>query len=156
LRQEYFPNAALLVRALLGTVGALPWLVAVFRFDSPSVHSIFKGLCHQEPERSLFLFGSQMAVCSRCAGIYAGLLIGALTPPLGFMAKHGRKAVWAAFFAVAFDVAATHFSLYPLCHPIRLATGFLAGWAVCAFLLSCLKAERAGQQRRTGNPEGPE
>jgi uncharacterized membrane protein len=141
----HFFNAPLLTRALLATVGALPWLIAAFGLNSPAVHGIFHGLCHQRPERSLFIFGSQMAVCSRCAGIYAGLLVGALTPPIGFMARHGRIVVWTAFSVAAFDVAATYFSLYPLNHAVRLATGFFAGWAACSYLFSCLKNEGARQ-----------
>jgi uncharacterized membrane protein len=84
-----------------------------------------------------------MAVCSRCAGIYAGIAIGAMTPPLGFMERHGRKVLWAAFSIVVFDVTATYFSLYPLNHVVRIATGFFAGWAVCAFLFACLKKSEA-------------
>jgi len=38
-------------------------------------------LCHQRPERSFFLWGSQMPVCARCAGIYAGAAIAAMAWP---------------------------------------------------------------------------
>lgn len=34
--------------------------------------------CHQMPSRSLFLFGYEMAVCSRCFAIYAAFLAGGL------------------------------------------------------------------------------
>lgn len=34
-------------------------------------HAAFSGLCHQLSERSFTFNGSQMAVCSRCFGIYA-------------------------------------------------------------------------------------
>ena len=34
--------------------------------------------CHQLPERSLFIFGYQMAVCARCFAIYASFLAGCI------------------------------------------------------------------------------
>ncbi|HTY91628.1 MAG TPA: DUF2085 domain-containing protein [Methanocella sp.] len=34
--------------------------------------------CHQLPERSLFIFGYEMAVCSRCFAIYVSFLAGGL------------------------------------------------------------------------------
>ena len=36
----------------------------------------FAIVCHQRPERSFFLFGSTVAVCSRCLGIYLGAALG--------------------------------------------------------------------------------
>jgi uncharacterized membrane protein len=35
-------------------------------------------VCHQLPERSLFVFGHQMTVCSRCFAIYAAFLVGCI------------------------------------------------------------------------------
>jgi uncharacterized membrane protein len=35
-------------------------------------------LCHQRPERSFFLWGSQMPVCARCTGIYFAAALGAI------------------------------------------------------------------------------
>jgi len=42
-------------------------------------------LCHQRPERSFFLWGSQMPVCARCLGIYAGAALAATA--LSFVAR---------------------------------------------------------------------
>jgi len=151
LRRILFPNALLLTRALFAFVGAMPWVFALFGFDSPAIFGIFRGLCHQEPDRSLFLFGTQMAVCSRCAGVYAGLVVASLSPALGFMAKHGLWATMTAIFVAAFDVTATHFSLYALNHAVRLATGFLAGWTVSAFLIATLKRESQEGMVETDN-----
>src|SRR4051812_38932852 len=35
-------------------------------------------LCHQRPERSFSLWGTQFPVCARCAGIYAGAALGVI------------------------------------------------------------------------------
>jgi len=34
------------------------------------VYEFFSRICHQDPERSWFLFGAQLPVCIRCASIY--------------------------------------------------------------------------------------
>lgn len=38
----------------------------------------FALICHQRPERSFWLFGGSVAVCSRCLGIYLGAAFGLL------------------------------------------------------------------------------
>jgi uncharacterized membrane protein len=47
-------------------------------------------LCHQRPERSFFLWGSQMPVCARCLGIYAGAAIAAIALPFVARLKPSR------------------------------------------------------------------
>lgn len=46
------------------------------------VYRIGSLICHQRPERSFFLFGAQLPVCARCAGIYAGAALTALAGSL--------------------------------------------------------------------------
>jgi hypothetical protein len=49
-------------------------------------------LCHQRPERSFFLWGSQMPVCARCLGIYAGAALAAIALPFVARLKPSRSA----------------------------------------------------------------
>lgn len=46
-----------------------PWLVQW-------QHQAFYGLCHQIADRSFWINGQPMAVCSRCLGIYSGFALG--------------------------------------------------------------------------------
>jgi uncharacterized membrane protein len=39
------------------------------------IYKAFRLLCHQKPERCFFVFGHQMAVCSRCFSVYASFLL---------------------------------------------------------------------------------
>ena len=39
-----------------------------------------KYICHQRPERCFELNGKPMPICSRCLGVYSGLIIGFLLP----------------------------------------------------------------------------
>ena len=69
-------------------VGLLPWLLVVLGPRSLILGPAFHSFCHQLPERTLSLRGVPMLVCSRCAGIYAGIALGALGPwPTSFAPK---------------------------------------------------------------------
>jgi uncharacterized membrane protein len=127
-----------LIRILAVLLGALPWALAVFGYSTLTM-PLFKGLCHQIPERSLIICGAPMAVCSRCAGIYAGIAIGAVTPSLRFMARYGRTAFWIVFFLLLLDVAIQNCLMDSINHGFRIATGFIAGWVAITFLFSSIQ-----------------
>lgn len=65
-----------------------PTPVYLLSFGTYLVGSV---LCHQHPERSFFLWGSQMPVCARCTGIYAGAAIAALALPFVAWLKPSRS-----------------------------------------------------------------
>ena len=49
---------------------------------SHPIYSFYSYVCHQMPSRSFHALGHQFAVCSRCAGVYFGLMAGLLAYPL--------------------------------------------------------------------------
>jgi uncharacterized membrane protein len=46
--------------------------------DAIAVQAFFSKLCHQRPDRMLYLLGAPTAVCARCLGIYAGAVLGGM------------------------------------------------------------------------------
>jgi len=53
--------------------------IPVLQQISDVVFHLYGGpVCHQIPERSLFIFGYSMTVCSRCFAIYAAFLAGCI------------------------------------------------------------------------------
>jgi uncharacterized membrane protein len=59
-------------------------LLAHMDLVAPSgiLYLFFSKICHQQASRSFFIFGKQMAVCSRCTALYFGFLFGTLLYPL--------------------------------------------------------------------------
>jgi uncharacterized membrane protein len=70
--------------AWLGALVMAPYAVAHLHradpaFAGSAVLYVVGGLvCHQRPGRSFHLWGAQFPVCARCAGLYAGSVLGAV------------------------------------------------------------------------------
>jgi uncharacterized membrane protein len=98
---------------------------------SLAIAAFFSRLCHQQAARSLLLFGTPVAVCARCLGIYAGATLGSL-----LRLKH-PAALRLLGFAVALnaiDVAAESCGLHGNLPLMRLALGGALGLAAGAML----------------------
>jgi len=112
------------------------------------VYGIGRLICHQRPERSFFLFGAPLAVCARCAGIYAGAALMAIAEgvwahPVQQPSSHGgAPAGGAARRLLLIAVAPTAATLlyewtthHMPGHWVRAASGAVLGaaiaWIVC-------------------------
>jgi uncharacterized membrane protein len=130
-----------LMQGALVLAGALPWALAVLHVHDPSVVAAFAGLCHQRPERTLTLFGAPMVVCSRCAGLYGGVAIGALIALPARLVRHGKALVVGSIALAVLDVATQDLGLHPPWHPARLVTGLLMGFCAAAFFSAVVGRE---------------
>ena len=140
------------VAALLLSIGLLPWVLAMAGASAEVWAPAFALLCHQLPERSLSLHGHPMLVCSRCAGIYAGLAAGALLPLPRRWLRHGRALV---IGAIALNVGQWASQLVlPNWHAPRLVCGLAFGWTATAFFIANLRAKTARQRRELSGAWG--
>lgn len=124
-------------RILLGGVGLLPWIMA--GSSSALLEAAFGTTCHRLPERSLVLGGVQMLVCSRCAGIYLGLLCGAVLPAGRWVARHSWPLALSVSLPMLVDVLTQDLGLRASWHPARLVTGWLLGLGLTLLALSHLQ-----------------
>ena len=106
-------------------------------------------ICHQLPDRSFHLQGSQLPVCARCFGLYAGGALGCISGAAAF----GRRALgwqrlplmqvnWMATAAAAIPTLVT-FSLewglgWPVSNTVRAVAAFPLGAAVAFIVVSAL------------------
>src|SRR4051794_4963923 len=80
IRVAFGALALLWPAALAGAtrIAALPQRGDAAYLLSAAVYFSAGLLCHQRPERSFYLWGTQFPVCARCAGIYAGAALGVI------------------------------------------------------------------------------
>lgn len=105
---------------------------------------LFERICHQIPDRSYSLFDVQMAVNSRCFGIFAGLWFGWLLIPLLLRSKTIRPEATAVFLFLAvmlqiIDYTGNQISFWENTNDSRALVGFLLGASVSVFLSNLFK-----------------
>jgi uncharacterized membrane protein len=136
------------VRAALLVVGLSPFLPLLFG-TTPLVGAVadlfdrwFAFQCHREAGRSLSVLGGVLPVCSRCAGIYFGLGLGALIarPRLGAWPLR----IWVAAAAVVMllDITTELTGLRPAWTPLRLMTGIALSYPVAVALVLAARGAR--------------
>lgn len=145
-----------------------PWLMAAGQFTSALPgYQVFSVICHQLPERSWHSFGFPLAVCSRCAAIYVGGLVGLLMYPLavGVVGRQdyaGRSRRWLllSLLPMLIDVMLDWSGLVRNTFVTRTLTGLIVGVAAALHLYyliveSVADWHPAGSQRSspTGSPD---
>jgi uncharacterized membrane protein len=136
-------------RAVFVGVGVFPWVLPLLRAWLPlgvfgvALDAVFVTMCHRMPERTLSLAGVAMPLCSRCAGIFGGVAVGALVARPELSARAWRWVITAAAAAMVLDVATQDLGLHPVWHVTRLASGGAFGYALAAACILALRREAA-------------
>lgn len=84
-------------------------------------------VCHQKPARSFRVGGRQFPVCARCAGIYAGILLGLA---ISFFYLSPLLACAVLMVPLLVDSLAQALTQYESSNGKRLITGLLFGYAI--------------------------
>ena len=103
------------------------------------IYGAFATLCHRLPERSYFIDGHQLAVCSRCTGVYGGFAFTLLLYPLIRSLKNPGmpRPSWLLLAALplAIDFGVNFFGFWQNTHTSRLLTGAFLGSAVVFYVM---------------------
>ncbi len=98
-------------------------------------HKAFNGLCHQDPQRSFWINGTPMAVCTRCFGIYSGFLSAWILFPaassfLQYLNGYKRWLLIVIISINIIDVIANFFGIWHNTHLSRFTLGSFIGISV--------------------------
>jgi uncharacterized membrane protein len=106
---------------------------------SSPVYNFFSYLCHQISDRSFHVEGEQFAVCSRCFGVYFGLLFGFAIYPLWRRIDEIKPLpkVWLflSLIPITVDWSLTVCGIWENTHLSRFLTGLILGTACGIFIV---------------------
>jgi len=121
-------------------------------FSAAPIYSFFSYICHQIPERSFHVLGHQFAVCSRCFGVYFGLLAGVATyplwRPLDSVDPLPRFWLFLSMVPISIDWSLGFFDVWENTHVSRFITGLILG-VTCAIYIVPALVEIARNLRRS-------
>lgn len=103
------------------------------------LYTFFGYICHQLPDRSLHLAEHPLAVCSRCFGVYFGLLAGLAVYPLwrriDDIEPLPRTWLFLSLVPIGIDWSLTMFGLWENSHLSRFVTGLILGIACATYIV---------------------
>ena len=113
--------------------GVLVWATAVYVAGS--------FICHQRADRSFHPWGVKLPVCGRCAGLYAGGLLGLLGVGCRVRARAVRGLLAAAAFPTAATLVLEVSGVVDPGNPGRAAAAVPLGAAVCWFVAGAIRGK---------------
>lgn len=109
---------------------------------SSPIYHFFSFICHQMPARSFHIFDHQLAVCSRCFGVYFGLLAGLVAYPIWRSIENidplPRIWLFASMVPIAIDWSLGVFGIWENNHTSRFITGMILGVACATYIMPAL------------------
>jgi uncharacterized membrane protein len=140
-------------------IAAAPLAVASGHSEiATGIYRAFGTICHQRADRSFFIDGHKLAVCSRCTGIYGGFMFTLLVYPLVRSLRNtstpARKWLVLAALPLAIDFSLTFFGIWENTHTSRLLTGLFLGSVSVFYVMPGIMdlSLRALQNRTPGKP----
>lgn len=150
---------------LVGSAIALVWVLLIllppvakangFTAVSGPLYSFFSLICHQMPARSFHIEGEQFGVCSRCFGVYFGILLGFAIYPLWRRIDEtepvSRIWLFLSLVPISVDWSLTVFGIWENTHLSRFLTGLILGVACATFIVPALVEISRNLALRPGN-----
>jgi uncharacterized membrane protein len=134
-------TAVILIWVALIVLAPLAKASGFFAVSSP-LYNFFSYICHQISERSFHVEGEKFAVCSRCFGVYFGLLAGFVGYPLwreiDSIEPPPRFWLFLSLIPISVDWALGVFGIWENTHLSRFVTGSILGVACAVFIVPAL------------------
>ena len=129
------------VWVLLTLAAPLAKAIGFVAISAPLYH-FFSYICHQIPERSFHIEGESFGVCSRCFGVYFGLVFGFAIYPLWRNITEieplPRFWLFLSLIPIGIDWSLTVFGIWENTHFSRFITGLILGVACATYIVPAI------------------
>jgi uncharacterized membrane protein len=98
-------------------------------------------ICHQRADRSFHPWGMKLPVCGRCAGLYAGALLGLLAVVCCARVRATRVLLVAAAIPTGATLVLEVLGVFDPGNPGRAAAAVPLGAAVCWFVAGAIRGK---------------
>ena len=121
-----------------------PIMAHLHKYDlSARLTTLYMFSCHQQPDRSFWIFNYPIALCCRCYGFYIGTAITSLLSLLINEIKINIKIIIIMFLIVIFDLAVNYFNKnYNTGNFVRLTVGLIMGTLFILIVNQIVKIRR--------------
>lgn len=169
---EYIPIALsqrLIVRAwkawAIGFTVVLVWVILILAPPilkangigtvSSALYQFFSYLCHQIDGRSFHIAGEPFGVCTRCFGVYLGLVAGFVIYPfwrnIGEVEPLPKFWLIVSLVPITVDWSLTFFNIWQNTDISRFVTGLIVGIACATFIVPAIVEISRNIGRRAPN-----
>jgi uncharacterized membrane protein len=121
-----------MARVAFGSIAV--WIALAMLTDAAGLLALHAALdapwtlmCHRMPERVLSVGGVAMPLCSRCAGIWLGISLGATLAWPRLPLRVLRVVLPAAIGVLLVELVTQDLGLHPIWHSTRMLTGLAVG-----------------------------
>jgi len=105
----------------------------------PFLKITYSHVCHQIPQKCMSVNGFELLVCSRCFGIYTGILLASVISLFHFLQiKQKTKLFFLSAAPMLIDVICTTTGIYGYNKIFAFITGVIFGSIVFAYILNII------------------
>jgi len=109
------------------------------------IYWLYSHICHQRPERTLWVAGHPMAFCARDVGVYGGIWLGMVIFSIRSRQYLSGKTLLLFSLPLILDGGTQLIGLRESTNLLRLTTGLLAGGAAALYLLPTVATHTTSQ-----------
>ena len=134
----YTLTSGIIIWLLLIVIAPILKASEIYLFNNISqyIYFLFEPVCHQIPERSLFLNSEPLAVCTRCFAIYFGVFLFLVFTLIRKKLIYVNPNIVILFSVpTVIDFLLEKFGLYMNFTEIRIATGLFFGTSIIYLIL---------------------